>query len=134
MMALPWTESPFFERLLEASDLSAERRELVRGYAERGYAVFDTGLPEEIIEAVITGLDGKFVFQVSDTRIINSDLPAVREIATWPPIVELVRTLYRREPIPFQTINFEVGTQQLVHSDALHFHCLPERFMCGVWV
>jgi hypothetical protein len=27
-----------------------------------------------------------------------------------------------------------LGTEQALHSDAIHFTCLPARFMCGVWV
>ena len=42
--------------------------------------------------------------------------------------------LYDRRPIPFQTLNFRLGTEQALHSDAIHFTCLPARFMCGVWV
>jgi ectoine hydroxylase-related dioxygenase (phytanoyl-CoA dioxygenase family) len=49
-------------------------------------------------------------------------------------VTDLLRMLYRREPFPFQTLNFEVGTQQGVHNDAIHFHAIPHRFMCGVWI
>jgi hypothetical protein len=42
--------------------------------------------------------------------------------------------LYEREPVPFRTVNFKVGTQQKAHSDTLHFSSLPARYMCGVWV
>jgi len=42
--------------------------------------------------------------------------------------------LYEREPIPFQTLNFQVGTEQHAHADAVHFSCIPPRYMCGVWV
>jgi len=59
---------------------------------------------------------------------------SVRELAIYPPIQRLLRVLYEREPIPFQTLNFEWGTQQPGHSDSLHFSCLPPRYMCGVWV
>ena len=33
-----------------------------------------------------------------------------------------------------QTLNFARGTQQLAHSDAMHFSCVPRGFMCGVWI
>ena len=46
----------------------------------------------------------------------------------------MLRILYGREPIPFQTLNFLPGTEQSLHSDAMHFSSLPARFMCGVWV
>jgi Phytanoyl-CoA dioxygenase (PhyH) len=135
-MAVPWVESPFFDQLLESSELDPQQRELAQGYSRRGYAVIDTAIPEPTLEAVSEGLEGRFVdwMGTGDSRIANADLPAVREIATWPRVLELLRVLYRREPIPFQTINFEVGTQQAVHNDAIHFHCIPQRFMCGVWV
>ena len=50
------------------------------------------------------------------------------------PILDLLRELYGREPLPFQTLNFRVGTQQEPHSDAFHFNSDPPGFMCGVWV
>lgn len=58
----------------------------------------------------------------------------VRAIAINPTILNLLSRLYGRRAFPFQTLNFPVGTQQAMHSDAVHFSCLPERFMCGVWV
>ena len=39
-----------------------------------------------------------------------------------------------RRAIPFQTLNFDTGTEQPAHSDTIHFHCVPRHFMCGVWV
>jgi ectoine hydroxylase-related dioxygenase (phytanoyl-CoA dioxygenase family) len=49
-------------------------------------------------------------------------------------ILKKLTLLYRRKPIPFQTLNFSVGTQQRTHSDMIHFSSIPERFMCGVWM
>ena len=46
----------------------------------------------------------------------------------------MLEELYGREPLPFQTLNFKLGTQQAAHSDALHFNSMPAGFMCGVWV
>lgn len=49
-------------------------------------------------------------------------------------ILDKPEQLYGRAAIPFQTLNFPVGTQQLTHSDTIHFHSFPQRFMAGVWV
>ncbi len=46
----------------------------------------------------------------------------------------LLSTLYGRKAFLFQTLKFPVGTQQDGHSDMVHFSCIPERFMCGVWL
>lgn len=59
---------------------------------------------------------------------------AVRELATWPRMRALLRAAYGRDPFPFQTLNFQRGSEQAIHSDAAHFHSEPPRFMCGVWI
>ena len=45
-----------------------------------------------------------------------------------------LRKLYEREAFPFQTLNFNRGTQQATHSDTIHFDSRPTGLMCGVWV
>lgn len=59
---------------------------------------------------------------------------SVKAIARAPRVLALLSDLYGREPLPFQTLNFRVGTEQAAHSDALHFNSMPAGFMCGVWV
>jgi len=59
---------------------------------------------------------------------------SVRELALLPEILTLLRTLYRREPIAMQTLNFARGTEQKPHSDSFHFCSVPQGFMCGVWI
>ncbi len=59
---------------------------------------------------------------------------SVRKIAVWPKILKIVELLYQRKSIPFQTLNFNRGTQQKTHSDTIHFQSVPQNFMCGVWV
>jgi ectoine hydroxylase-related dioxygenase (phytanoyl-CoA dioxygenase family) len=58
----------------------------------------------------------------------------VRSLALAPAVLSLLEHLYGRKPLPFQTLNFRIGSQQRAHSDALHFNSKPEGFMCGVWV
>ena len=76
----------------------------------------------------------------ADARIRISDAwrnpatPAVRAVALHPEILELLRCCYGREPFAFQTLNFPVGSNQAIHSDATHFNSDPAGFMAGVWV
>jgi Phytanoyl-CoA dioxygenase (PhyH) len=60
--------------------------------------------------------------------------PAVRTMMTWPRVLRILRGLYGREPMPFQSLNFPVGTEQPIHSDTIHFNSMPAGWMCGVWV
>ena len=59
---------------------------------------------------------------------------AVKSLALHPEILDLLQVCYGRKPFAFQTLNFPVGSNQAVHSDATHFHSDSEGFMCGVWI
>ena len=127
-----------------------------------GYVVFDPGIPAETLSAAVTDLEGEFKpprkppkrtlvgrvtnrlglsqygpFSYRDTVRIQDAWkvsPAVKEIARAPAVLDFLREFYGREPLPFQTLNFRVGTQQEPHADAFHFNSDPPGFMCGVWV
>ena len=130
---LPWVESPFFKRQLEEADLSPELAEQVRSYAEDGYLIFDPELDESVLDAALADVQPLYNGELRKQDAWQT-VPAVKQIATAPKILETLRLLYKREPIPFQTLNFPVGTQQRTHSDSIHFNSIPQRFMCGVWV
>lgn len=133
----PWFMSPRFEQELEERGLSDEQERLVRDFAANGYLVLDdTGLDDfdavaDRITAELGPLhEGGRYNRVADAWGTSAD---VRAIAGAPKIIELLRLLYGRRPVPFQTLNFWKGTQQKTHSDAIHFHCFPKHLMCGVW-
>jgi hypothetical protein len=134
----PWFDSPFFERLLDESGLQGAQRSQLERFAADGYLILgptDLGLDRvdsllERIEEQTTPLyEG--ASRLHDAWVVAA---AVRELALAPGVIELLERIYRRDPIPFQTLNFRVGTEQATHSDTFHFHCLPKFFMCGVWV
>lgn len=133
---LPWTESPFFEKELEESELSAEDKAFVKFFADNGYVVFDSQLDDSILESVKEGLAPRFAkMPQQDIRIQDAWKfhEGVRQIAVSETVLNKLRLLYGREPLPFQTLNFPVGTEQATHSDMVHFNSIPQRFMCGVW-
>lgn len=137
----PWFESPFADRLADELGVSPEIRRIAADFARDGYAIIDLGLDDATLESAVKGLEGKFVptthpYYADTTRIQDAWWwnDAVREIATSPSVLTLLEALYGRRPIPFQTLNFRVGTQQKTHSDTIHFNSLPQGYMCGVWV
>lgn len=137
---LPWTESPFFERELRESDLNEADKKFVNDFAKNGYVLLDPKIDEDTIDNLKKGLELHFnpsnPGQIPTTRIQDAWRynEHVKKIATAEEILRKLTLLYRRKPIPFQTLNFSVGTQQRTHSDMIHFSSVPERFMCGVWM
>jgi len=140
---LPWIESPFFEEIFKSKKLSKEQIEIVQDYHQNGFVVIPGILPETLIDKVREdtknkAFDPNFPIKTTrdDKRVQDfwTVSEACRELAIYPAILDILQMLYDRTPIPFQTLNFCVGTQQRAHSDTIHFSSLPARFMCGVWV
>lgn len=131
----PWVESPFFEWHLSNMDISSSREELARSYRRDGYLALPFDLPdfEQTAQRIVRNLAPRYGGErrLQDAWTFDDD---VRRIAVHEPILDVLRFLYGREPIPFQTLNFPIGTEQPLHCDAAHFNSVPERFMCGVWV
>lgn len=141
LINLPWVESPFFDVILREKDLSEEERTLVQTYHDQGFLVLDDVLTGAECDEIVASVAELYDPAIPDGprsrhRIQDAwvESKSVRNLATMPRILEVLRLFYGREPIPFQTLNFSAGTQQPAHSDLTHFSCYPERFMCGVWL
>ncbi len=142
-MNLPWVESPFFHEILKTKKLSAEDAQLAKDYHDHGYVVLQNVFSEDLIEQVKKdmlekGFNPDYPIETFRNDIRIQDLweksEPVQNMAAHPDIIKKLEMLYDREAIPFQTLNFKVGSQQKAHSDTLHFSSLPARYMCGVWV
>ncbi|MBT5265399.1 MAG: phytanoyl-CoA dioxygenase [Rhodospirillaceae bacterium] len=137
---VPWFASPLFESELETSNLDAGTRALAREFAENGIVIVDSGLDnfDEVANDIISACAGKYKknpMQTS-TRIPNAweFCPSVLTLAGLPTTMNLMETFFQRRPFPFQSINFEHGSRQKEHSDALHFQSIPNDFVAGVWI
>jgi len=132
---IPWVESPFFETELKAANLDPETAEMVRNYSEQGYVIIDPQISDELIDRAVAQIKPDFEKRKTN-RLQDAwqDHDAIKEIATAPRVMEILQILYRRKPIPFQTLNFSTGSQQRTHSDSIHFNSVPERYLAGVWI
>ena len=146
VMNTPWVDSPFFEQIFSQLNLDNDTRTLVKQFAEQGYVIIDDlGIENigEIIDSIVKDLtpiygekgkvESAWIYhdRIQDAWTFNQE---VKKIATAPKIINLLKIIYQREPIPFQTLNFRFGTEQSTHSDSIHFSSVPARFMCGVWI
>lgn len=145
---VPLVESPLFRAMLNELNFSPEERRIATDLHERGYAVIDFPDPAigERVERIKQRLAPRFGIDPDDTSKRREDTGLLRvqdawkededvkAIATNPSILSLLGRLYGRPAVPFQTLNFPVGTEQKLHSDSNHFSSIPERFMCGIWL
>jgi hypothetical protein len=110
---------------------------LVESYRRDGYVVIeDARVLDEVDADGVWGRIGDAFGADGAGRVQDawSGDATVRAIATHPAVLDVLRMLYGREPVPFQTLNFLCGTEQRTHSDTIHFSSLPSGFMCGVWM
>ena len=145
---VPIVESLLFPAVVDELDWTQEEKRIGMSLHEKGFAVID--FPDEHIgeriDRVRQSLTPRFGSQFEDPAAVKNNGENqrlqdawifdadVRAIATNERLMALLEKLYGRRPVPFQTLNFPVGTQQSFHSDSVHFSCLPERLMCGVWL
>lgn len=118
--------------------------ELREKFDRDGYVVIDFQLSEAILDGVVVDTTQTPVYadlQCDGTYPNGSRVQDhwkasrnVRALATHPTILQTLEELFGRSPLPFQTLNFPVGTEQSIHSDTIHFNSMPAGYMCGVWV
>jgi Phytanoyl-CoA dioxygenase (PhyH) len=141
---VPDVESPLFEKIFAEKNVSAKTVELARALRRDGFVVLDFPDPDfdKLASKIIKTLDKQYDWNgwrngtVPNLRMQDAwdKVPEVKRIACNPTMLRLLSDLYGRRAIPFQTLNFPVGTQQHFHTDSVHFSSCPERFMAGVWV
>lgn len=57
-----------------------------------------------------------------------------KKLSKHPEVVKMIKSLYKKNPLAFSTINFLTSTQQPLHSDYSHFGTLPELMLVGSWI
>ncbi len=141
---VPYIESPFFDKIFNNETCSEELLTTAKQLRENGFAIIsfpdkDFDQKAENIKSELKShydwkaykKNPKISLRVQDAWKFNED---VKSLAINENVLNLLESLYGRKAIPFQTLNFPMGTQQHFHSDAIHFSSTPERYMCGVWV
>ena len=133
----PWFEASDCLVEAERRRLSASERTLVERFRRDGFVVVEDPriLDELDVDGIWTRNAAEFAADGSGrAHDAWTHDPAVRAVAAHPAVLDVLRLLYGREPLPFQTLNFLSGTEQATHSDTIHFSSLPSGFMCGVWM
>lgn len=144
---VPDVESPFFDKLFDAKSGPDAWKHIAHSLHTDGFAVLD--FPDDSLdvlsETIKRALYDRFAWkQWNARRKIGKggmrvqdgwrDVDAIKRIAINQTILDILEYCYGRPAIPFQTLNFAVGSQQHFHTDEVHFSSIPERFMAGVWV
>jgi len=115
--------------------LNEETKKSIVSLREKGYCILDLTINKNVLEKIVDDCKNKYP-SPDITRVQNAFQFSehVKNLALDKQVLDFLRKAYGREPIPFQTLNFNRGTQQPTHSDSIHFNTFPYGFMCGAWV
>jgi ectoine hydroxylase-related dioxygenase (phytanoyl-CoA dioxygenase family) len=143
----PWVESPFFYDLLENQELSEEQKNISKKFHEDGYVVLDLNLTDTEIDELrseINYLNNKDNIATQDNgyhyskgkRIFEGwkESKLLHSLSMNSKVIDTLKMLYLKNPYPFQTITFNYGSNQPLHSDLIHFDTIPHRWLTAVWV
>lgn len=115
--------------------------EQVAEFEERGILTFDFGFDPAMLDAIVAKVHQYYPKDFLEGRESNGRIQdawkyvdEVRQLARDAKVHTALTQLFGREPLPFQTLNFPIGTGQKAHSDTIHFSTDPAGFMAGVWV
>lgn len=143
----PWCESPFFYELLDQQNLSDEDKQFAINFHEKGYAIIDLDLSDYDINEIKNEIDR--INKEEDTKVQESGYhysrgkrifegwkisDTLKNLSLNKKVFDKLNLLYKKKPVPFQTITFNYGSNQPLHSDTIHFHTMPHRWLCAVWV
>lgn len=140
---LPWFETKEIENLNKIPDFY---KNAAKKLHYDGYCILNINSDESVIDEVNAGifnhlkkddpkLNPDYYHYNSSPRIIEAwkHIPAIISLANDKNVIEFLKLMYEREPLPFSTINFLKSSEQPLHSDYMHFSSRPERYLCGVW-
>ena len=116
-------------------------------YEENGYLIFNIN-DDFLIDKVNSDIQkilkkekkikkNSKIFSYNESpRIVESYKKSIncKLLAKHPKILDMLKFLYKQEPLAFSTINFLTSTQQPLHSDYSHFGTIPELLLIGTWI
>ena len=92
---------------------------------------------EQINQDVTDGLaQNNLHYNYTGRKIFNAHqkIESIQNVAQHPKLLQILKDLFGRPAIHFQTISFNKGSEQQAHSDSIHMTTLPLGFLAGVWV
>jgi ectoine hydroxylase-related dioxygenase (phytanoyl-CoA dioxygenase family) len=143
---IPWTESPFFLKLIKNSNHTENEIQMANKFNKDGYVIIDSEITDQdcnnITDDVYNLINQKNSkiqtdhYQYNESKRLFEgwkNSKNIKNLVLNEKIMNTLTFLYNKAPIPFSTINFIKGTSQPFHSDAIHFNTIPYKWMTGVW-
>tara|TARA_B110000459_G_scaffold193322_1_gene231487 strand:- start:276 stop:1175 length:900 start_codon:yes stop_codon:yes gene_type:complete len=98
---------------------------------------FDVNFVEQINTDISNAIaQGKIDFNYTGKKILfaHEKVAALKDIINHKGIRTILEELGGQEVVPFQSINFQYGSEQAAHSDSVHMATYPAGGLIAIWV
>jgi ectoine hydroxylase len=143
---IPWIDRPDAEQVLEEKpffkDLDPKTQSQIRGFLRDGYLVLENFFDPEETDALNREVEellasGRTDFNYTGRKIFNlheQSLLADARFFRNPQLLEILTFLLGKKVIPFQSLNFTLGSEQRAHSDSIHMTTEPPGYLIATWI
>jgi hypothetical protein len=142
---IPWMDQPgitaeTIRQRARFADFSPAVQTQLLQWPAQGFIILPGLLTTEAdaVNAEITMLlqTGKVAFNFTGRKIFNAwqQSPAVASVFHHPLLLNIIRFIFEKDVIPFQTVNFIRGSQEKPHSDSIHMTTEPLGYLGAAWV
>ena len=139
----PWLDEPDAAAKLAADPLlqqfDHETQEQLKSWVSHGYMIFKNFLSKDQVESINREIDrlkhsktieplpnGKLMFAFHHSEFLDDIVRDQR-------FMHLFSYIFRQPVFPFQSINFDKGSQQRAHSDSIHMTTFPLGYLAAAW-
>lgn len=143
---IPWVDQPdAAEKLNQNSEYQSFNEDLkkkIERFLTDGYMILENFFPEEETEALNLEVEsqlkaGKTAYNYTGRKIFNffeNSALADRRFFRNPELLHLLSFLLGKKVIPFQSLNFTLGSEQRAHSDSIHMTTEPPGYLIATWI
>lgn len=142
---IPWLDRPGAREALEASagfrQFDPVLQDKIRQFERDGFLVLENFFSETLTAALDQEVadmlaSGKAGYNYTGRKIFNlweTSRLADEQFFRNPDITRLLSFLLGKKVIPFQSMNFTLGSEQRAHSDSIHMTTEPPGYLIATW-
>lgn len=126
-----------FGKLPQIADLVTSNEKWEReGYLhlEQYYAIDFVNRINEALALALSSGDVAFNYTGKKVLFAHKKVASLKEIINDTSLRELLESLTQEKIVPFQSINFQYGSEQAAHSDSVHMATYPQGGLIAIWV
>lgn len=143
---IPWLDQAgAVEKLEQSPDFQLFEpalQEKIRGFVRDGYLILENVFPPEETDALNAEVDrllssGKAGYNYTGRKIFNlyeTSSLADTQFFRRPELLRLLSFLLGKTAVPFQSLNFNQGSEQRAHSDSIHMTTEPPGYLIATWI